>query len=305
MISLAIIIVNYKSEKETINFVKGELSKLNNNFYLIIVNNSSDINSDRVLCKKLKCSLVNDINHIITSETRFVISSKDNLGFAKGNNLGALLANKINDVKYILFTNNDIRILNAETTNLLIKKMQEKSDIGVIGPDCLDIDGNSQSPRPYISFFNKYITSNWISFFMSKKFKNKIMNFDYAKYAEEGYHYKLSGSFFLVNCIDFFNCGMMDPLTFLYCEEEILAERMSKIGKTTYYYPNVKIIHEHNQTVGKFLNIKKRMYLDFESNSIYYKNYKGVGSLSIFFGKLNHLLFFYLKLLIKKKKYLC
>lgn len=301
MFELAIIIVNYKNDLKTIEYVNDELSKLSSVYLLVIINNAASDESNDLLCKELNCSLQYEANLYFENSKRFVISSNENLGFAKGNNLGATFAINFFAVKYLLFSNNDIRILQAESTNLLIEKMSENLDIGLIGPNCLDINGDSQSPRPYRSFFSKYIYTYWITFFISKRRKIELMEFDYALKAKEGYHYKLSGSFLLARAADFVKCGMMDPATFLYCEEEILTERMYKINKKAYYFPDVKVIHEHNQTVGKFINNKKKMELDFNSNAYYYKTYKKVNRFSIFLGKINHYFFFYLKVWFRKE----
>ena len=113
--------------------------------------------------------------------------------------------------------------------------------------------------------------------FISLKQKRRIFQLDYSEQAKEGVHYKLMGAFFMVRAEDFARCGMMDEHTFLYAEEPILTERMAKIGKQPYYYPQVSICHEHGQTIGKSYNTRKADALMFESEVYYYRAYKNVG----------------------------
>jgi GT2 family glycosyltransferase len=301
MMNFAVIIVNYKNEEQTINYVNSELCKLSEEFMLIIVNNSANDYSDKLLSKKLNAKIIDSsLKEFIPDISRYIISSNGNLGFAKGNNLGVALAAKKVDIKYLLFSNNDIKIISKDTVSQLICKIDSNPEIGIIGPDCVDINNISQSPWPYIPFFKKFIFSYWITFFMSKRKKVKVMGFDYPKNAVEGFHYKLSGSFFLTRKEDYIKCGMMDPNTFLYCEEEILTERMAKISKKPYYLPSVKIVHEQSQTISKYYNARKKMLLDFQSNAYYYGKYKGVKPIFIKLGFFNHFMFFSLKFLFKR-----
>ena len=87
---LFIVVINYRQEELTIRFVKNELSKMQLPHKTIIVNNSATIGSNHLLCNELNAMLVEDINaETDTKRDTFVISSIDNLGFARGNNLGA------------------------------------------------------------------------------------------------------------------------------------------------------------------------------------------------------------------------
>ena len=89
---LVTIIVNYKSNFRTIEFVKEELCKVSLEQKIVIVNNGATPESDEELVKALGA-------HIVTSEHGFgnhanvyLISNPNNSGFAKGNNIGARFA---------------------------------------------------------------------------------------------------------------------------------------------------------------------------------------------------------------------
>ena len=79
-----------------------------------------------------------------------------------------------------------------------------------------------------------------------------------------------------------------DANTFMYAEEMILSEKLSKISAHMYYYNMIKIIHGHEiDKSNKKTNIvnKKRMY---ESCRYYYGEYRSVPEI---FLKLSDLLF--------------
>jgi len=283
---LSIIITNYKNEKKTISFVQDELSKISLPHLIVIVNNEATTESDEILVKELQAVLITEISKTPKSALIFVISQSENLGFAKGNNLGAEFVTKYFDITHFLFTNNDIQFISKKVVESLINKLGcLDDDIALIGPRVLGLDGKNQSPEPYVSFWNQYIWMYWLTPFISKKKKNKIFKLDYSENAIEGCHYKIMGSFFIIKAIDFLNCKMMDPNTFLYGEEMILSERLKEIGKKVYYFPEVTILHEHSQTISIYIDRKKRYLLQFESLCYYYSTYKKVSQISIYIGK--------------------
>ena len=287
---LVIVIINYKQEMLTIDFVKNELSKMQLPHKTIIVNNSATIDSNCLLCEELDALLVKDINaETDTKRDAFVINSADNLGFAKGNNLGAEFCKKWFAPKYILFTNNDIRLIDNDITEKLILKFEEHAEVGIIGPKVVGLDGRRQSPYPYTSFWNCHIWIYWSTLFYSAEKKRKVFHLDYQETAQEGYHYYVMGSFFMVRAADFYQCGMFDPHTFLYAEEPILSERMNAIGKKVYYYPEVEVVHEHGATTSKYA--KDTMHdWQFESENYYYREYKHTSLFLIFLGSITRML---------------
>lgn len=292
---LSIIIINYKNEKKTISFVQNELSKISLPHLIVIVNNEATTESDEILVKELHAVLITEISMTPISALIFVISQSENLGFAKGNNLGVEFVTKYFDTAHFLFTNNDIQFISEKAVESLINKLDGlDDDIALIGPRVIGLDGKNQSPEPYVSFWNQYIWMYWLTPFISKKKKKKIFKLDYSENAIEGCHYKITGSFFIIKAIDFLNCKMMDPNTFLYGEEVILSERLKEIGKKAYYFPEVTILHEYSQTISTYLDRKKRISLQFESECYYYSTYRKVSQISIFIGKFS--VNYYLKL---------
>lgn len=300
---LGVIIVNYKNENKTIEYVKEELIKIQTQNIIVVVNNSATNESDTKLKTALSAELVHDIGKIEDKSQRcFIISHPDNLGFAKGNNLGAEFLLKHFAAGYFLFSNNDIRFIDRNAVEALVEKADALPHVGVIGPNIIGVDGRKQSPDPYYPFWARYFWMYWLTPFMPKSLKNKLFKLNYTQQAQEGVHYRVMGSFFIVKAVDFVACGMMDPNTFLFSEEMILAERMKMIGRDVYYYPAVTILHEHNQTISKFIVDKKKFMLRFESECYYYRTYRNVSLLSTYIGKLSFQFYLWLGKFERKKK---
>lgn len=275
---LAIIIVNYKADDLTINFVTKECHKIQFPHKVIIVNNAASKESNLRLAKSLNGIIVDDVSLSPSDSHVYIIDSCDNLGFAKGNNLGAYFCKMHFAPEYFLFTNTDIRIIDADICERLIKVLEEKKDIGIIGPRVVGLKGEPQSPN---CKFELWYNNVW--YFIGARFKSKkqIRKGDYASSAKEGYHYQVMGSFFLVPSLSFYECGMFDPHTFLYYEESILSERMLRIGKRAYFYPTVSVVHEHGATTKKYLDILKIEKMKYDSAAYYYKTYRGKSNLEL------------------------
>lgn len=276
------IVINYRQEEATRVFVQNQLSKIKSLAEIIVVDNGSTVEG----LQKLKRDIAGEHCHIL--------ESKENLGFARANNLAAEYAKehfdlqKSSDETYFLFANNDINLLNEDAADVLIKKLREHPEVGIIGPKVMGLDGKLQSPEPYISFWDRHIWVYWSNLFYSKAKKRKRFKEDYAEQAKEGYHYRVMGSFFVTPVKAFFDCGMMDPGTFLFAEEAILGERMLKIGLKTYYYPGVTVIHEHGKSMKGYFSRNRIREWKFKSDCYYYRKYKGTSSFLILIARFTY-----------------
>lgn len=290
-----IIIVNYKNEQLTIDYITKELSKLTDSFNVIIVNNAATPESDDTLCNALKARIISNDSFGVAESKRYVVSSYENLGFAKGNNLGAEIAIKYLNAKYLLFSNNDILINEIDIISKMISKFKDSDRIGIIGPKVIGLEGELQSPEPYISFMDRYCWMYLATPFMTLKAKREKFKLDYTNNAQEGFHYKIMGAFFMVKSNDFCNCGMMDPYTFLYAEETILTERMKKIGKEPYYLPTVSVVHAHGVTTKNSIGKKGINKYMLESEKYYYHKYMKTPKWKLMIGEFFYKLYCQIK----------
>lgn len=285
---IAVIVINYKSDSRTIDFVRNETVRINMPHKVVIVNNGATPESNSCLADSLNAQIVLPNEQCDCTGDCFVISNPQNSGFAIGNNIGAKFAIDCLGVGYLLFSNNDIRFLDEMLVEKLVEKLDENATAGIIGPRIVGNDGKLQSPEPFMSFWDRHIWMYLCTPFYSKRKKVERFRMDYPETALEGFHYKLMGAFFIVRSCDFVNCGMMDEHTFLYSEEPILTERMKKIGLRPYYCPSVSVLHDHGKTISSNFSTSKQKDMQFESECYYYKTYVGVPRYEIFIGKLVH-----------------
>jgi len=270
---IGIVVVIYKSIDETIRFINQEIPKIKVPFKLAIVNNCGTNEDSIFLVQKCNATLV-DSNKIDISNNQYVITIKENIGYANGNNVGVEFLTKHFELEYILFSNNDIVIPSQKNSlEVLLKKMDETNDIGIIGPQILGLDNKSQSPHFEISFYRYF---GWIAFPFLRNRINlfKIKESKKNELEKSGYCYWVSGCFFLVRTLDFINAGMFDTNTFLYGEEKILSERMLNINKMCYYVSTFTIIHKQGLSTTNYLRKKEIDRLVFESDCYFFEKYK-------------------------------
>jgi len=278
---IGVIVINYHSEDKTIAFVKEELSRISSPNAVVIVDNDSTDESRTRLLEAFKGW---PLQHV------FVVPSKENLGFAKGNNLGVEVAVNQFDPDLLLFANNDIALKSDDVVDKMAAKLLSIPEAGAIGPKVIGLDGRSQSPEPFISFWKKHVSLYWSNLYMSKRRKDEVFQKDYAEKAGEGFHYRISGSFFMVKSSAWKECGGMDPATFLYAEEMILSERLKKAGKGVYYYPEVAVIHEHGATTRKYFDEIAVREMKLQSDIYYYKTYIGTPAWQFFVARMTYAL---------------
>lgn len=261
---IGVIVINYHSEEKTIEFVRTELAKISEENAVVIVDNGSTDESRDCLLEAFKGA----------DQYVFVVPSEENLGFAKGNNLGAEVARNQFDPDVLLFANNDIRIVEMDAVDRMASKLRSLDKAGALGPKVVGLDGRLQSPEPFITFWGRHIGLYCGSLFSSKSKKRPFWE-EYSQTAGEGFHYRISGSFFMVKAADYSACGGMDPNTFLYSEEMILSERLKGIGEGVYYFPEVSVVHEHGATTRKYYDKVRVRELKYRSEKYYYRTYIG------------------------------
>lgn len=266
---IGIVIVSYRNIDGTVSFINDQLSKIALPWKVVVIENSTEHSVGKEIANR--CGgihlMPNSTDASLTSHRVFVISLFNNLGFARGNNLGAEFLLSHFKCDYLLFTNDDIIIDNKNVIEIMIKSFQKDDRIAVIGPQILGVDGIPQSPHYKVITPQRQI--GWkLLWFLRRKRKHS----DYRPISISGYCYWVSGCFFLIKTTDFLAIEGFDPRTFLYSEEVILAERLKKIGKKEYFCADTKVVHWGGCSTKNLKNKQLRCHLK-QSNNIYYLNY--------------------------------
>ncbi len=269
---VAVIVINYRNEEQTIRFVREEVSRISAPHEVVVVDNASTAESAAALRKGLP-------------EGCKVLEMKENAGFARGNNAGAAV---FPEADFYLFANNDIVFTDPSVVDAMAARLSELPEYGVIGPKVVGLDGKLQSPHPYRSFWHRHVAIYWSNLYLSRK-KHAAL-YETVVPRDEGPCYLVSGCFFMARGEDYRACGGMDPATFLYAEEAILAERMKQIGRGEWYLPSVSVLHEHEATTARYFDALKRRQMAFESDCYYYRNYMGTPRWQIAAAKFTYFL---------------
>ena len=256
----AIVILNYKSWKDTLKEIEDCVKLLGFDYRdIIVVDNDSPNDSSN------KLKEASNIRNFV-----FIATDK-NLGYAAGNNIGLRYAYN-NGYKYAWILNNDIIIDDAQITTKMVDVFAKDSSIAVVNPDIYSPDGymfNRDAKRP--TFFD-YTFGAW----KYKKSGRKIQ--DLGGYA---YIYRPQGCCMMVDLKKMNEVNYMDEHTFLYAEEPILAERLLKHCYRCACCLNAKIVHNHSTTVKSVFAKSKIRKINNESFKYYLKEYRNFNFVQI------------------------
>ena len=200
---ITIVINTFKSE----DIISSCLDSIDKEFKVLIIENSNN--------KNLKQKLEKDYPNVECFLTG------DNLGYAKGNNLGL---SKVTS-QYALILNPDATLTKNTLNNFLISAEKIK-DFSIIGPAKQD------------------------EFSVSDKNKDKGELFEVEK---------LKGFAMLLNLDQFKEIGFFDDNFFIYLEEMDLCRRVKKNKKKIYLDKNIIINHIGGSSHNKEINFEMEM----------------------------------------------
>ena len=215
------------------------------------------------------------------------VAARENLGYAKGNNLGADIARQLYQDCYYLFSNNDLQFPETFDLEQLLKPMQEQERVAVVGPKVVTKSGEQQSPRKMPRVGQELFGYYW-NLLLPKKWKLEHTASGVDEGRASGICDWLTGSFWIMEAVKFHEVGGFDAHTFLFYEELILKERLRKAGYSMYYCDVVTVIHAHGETVKSTLGVLKGIESSFQSSLYYFKEYRGVSKVVILMARCNY-----------------
>lgn len=258
---LGIVILNYMTYEKTFCCIESIKSTFKKNKKIIIVDNNSANDSYFKIKKKYK-----------EDSEITIVKSKENLGYANGNNIGLRMLKEFN-VKYVLVCNNDV-IFMENSIYKLLQCIQEEEAFAV-GAQVLDRNKKRQddSCRNFFGFKEKLFITTPLKIIDKIKGSPIYNNYYYKDYDYKNRKkvYMLSGCCMLFNYEKFYNLDFFDENTFLYEEEAILFKKAEEHNYKTFIEPKAKIIHFHGETTKK-MNKPTFGFL-IESEKYYCKNY--------------------------------
>jgi GT2 family glycosyltransferase len=272
---LSIIIVNYNTHiltKQTVDAVLKQ--KVSFEYEIILVDNAS---SDGSIEK-----LNEDFNMFIKEKKFFIIINKENLGFAKANNIGIRAAHG----QYILILNSDT-VVEEACLEKCLKKLETDGKVGALGCKVVLPDGQLDHackrgfPTPKASLH--YLLK------LHKKNPSKYGQYDALHIGEDevGEVDSLMGAFMLMPRKVLDQVGLLDETFFMYGEDIDLCYRIKQAGYKVIYYPEAKIIHYKGGSSKKrrtkvIYDFHKAMWIFYKKH--YYKKYNLGITLCVYIG---------------------
>lgn len=253
MPSVIIVILNYGTYDLTIKLIQEIQTKLKyNNYSIMVIDNCSPNESVAILERQSK-------------ELGFLFyANKSNAGYAAGNNIGIRYGID-NNYQYSWILNNDVELRDSNVLLHMVQLAEKNKKIGCVGPKICTLDGSICAPycdRPTV----------WsMTFGVIQEKKKRARYIDTSREV-----YRVYGCCMLLDNKAMQSVDCMDERTFLYGEEDILAERLANKGYTTFYDSEVSVIHKESSSMKRMSTNRKRMQIRATNRSmeLYLREYR-------------------------------
>ncbi|HMQ68565.1 MAG TPA: glycosyltransferase family 2 protein [Ignavibacteria bacterium] len=153
--------------------------------------------------------------------------SEKNLGFGGGHNF----ISSLEDSRYLLILNSDIKFIEKDSVKRLYEKLIESENYKVSGPKLVEED---MKPQRFDHGEIQGVTS-WI--------KNNYGSSYWKERKSETEAAWVSGAVFMIERDLFERVNGFDENFFLYKEEEDLCKRIRDAGERILYFPEVSVMH--------------------------------------------------------------
>lgn len=251
MKSTCVIILTYNNSSDTLNCIDSVLRHNSAPIKLIVVDNGSDKEVVRQALQKGLSELFGNDLSVVTDDHALsgqlglatLLISAVNDGYAAGNNKGLRLAFQDDEVDSVLILNNDTLFV-EDIIPKLRKDLSVKTDAAIVSPvlykkNLTEIDRNCS--RKTVS-----VNDLILIFFPLPQDPFGIADKRRIPVPETPGLHEIempSGSCMMVRREFFESTGGFDPNTFLYYEENILAEKARRAGYKMYLDTEIRCIH--------------------------------------------------------------
>lgn len=269
---LAVIVVNFNDEKDTLNYVKRITKYEIINRIVVVDNNSTNENSFQTL------KTLEEGNDKVN-----VIQSKKNGGYSYGNNFAIkYLENKGENYDYYAISNPDIEIT-EDAIKRCVSFLDKHKDTAISAPRMYNKDNKPirRSAWKTRSFGREIVHSLRI---LELLFYKVLRN---GEYSEEDYKKielpveVISGAFFVIRKTAYDEINGFDENVFLFYEEDILADALRKANYKIYSLNDVSFKHYESQTIGKTFSYYKKIKELYSSKMYYHKEYTKINKFQV------------------------
>lgn len=249
-VDLSLIIVNYNTKDLLSDCLESVFAahQPKGGLEVIVVDNASRDSSAKMVAVKFPAVRL--------------IRNRQNLGFAKANNLGAALARG----KYLLFLNSDT-VLKKYALVKPLKYLKNHPKVGALTIKLvtrtgeIDIDNHRGYPTPWSAFCHfTYLaklfprSTLFNSYYLGLRKLDKVHTIPVA-----------AGSFLMMPRKLFEQIGRWDEAYFFYGEDIDLCYRVNQAGYRIIYYPKVSTLHLKGASSGLRRETEKEARIDQET----------------------------------------
>jgi len=229
MLTLAVVIINYKTPQLTIDCLASLLPELNSiKAKIVVVDNYSNDGS----CEKIT-NWVDGNDQLQQVE---LIASLENTGFSGGNNLGIRSV----DAEYYLLLNSDT-VVRKGAISLLLEIAKKDDSLGLISPRLEWANGRPQEScfrfHTPISELISSANTGLITLLLQK------FNVPYAVSDKADFYDWTSFACVLIKADVFKDIGLMDAGYFMYFEDVAFAYYAKKAGWKVLNVPDAHVVH--------------------------------------------------------------
>lgn len=256
---IVFLILNYNTYQETIECVQSIEKMLDTDEYRIVIvdNASEDDSADRL------------DGYIKDKQKIELIRNSENLGFAKGNNVGIRYINETYKPEYLVVLNSDTELIQSGLCGRLDREF-ENSGFALLGPLILTADGrcdNSPESAPELArmekdlrilrmeriiikygFYRFYCGGRFFkNVFLQKVLKKSVPAHNAKEFQRYQRQVVLQGCFLVFSRKAFDSVEGFDERTFLYYEEPLLYLSLVRQGLVTVYTPEIVVYHKEGR----------------------------------------------------------
>ncbi len=295
----ALVVLNYNTQKLTISAVNHILS-LQTGIHIVLVDNASTDGSLEAFKKEFEG------NKFVS-----IVASKENGGYAKGNNLAFSYVYQMNGIEFVGVMNPDVTI-ETKDLSLLVDALRSDASLGLVAGRLI-FNGEILEPNPCA--WKRARVWRWIFCGTSVcsvllrlvKKKSSFMNVMLGCYPVSKFKEKIAlvdnvqGSCFFSRVSTIKKVGGFDERTFLYFEEDILGEKIRHAGLHNAVVSDAWCCHNHKEKKAALVKRDARLFhlrCGYESRSLYVKEYLKYGPILQAMLQTYWALDFYLKRLL-------
>lgn len=256
----AIVILHYKNEEDTIECLDSLVgrSKSKPPFKIIVVANCAS----EEFCSNLR------------KKYPYIdlVSTKENVGFAKGNNLGIEKARKLT-CENIILLNNDT-IIKDSFIDKLVSFARSDQSIGLVSPKIYFAKGfeyhkdrYKEKERGKVIWYAGGIL-NWQNIYASHRGVDEVDTGQFNKTVDTDF---VTGCCVLIKKQVIDKIGFLDEKYFLYFEDVDYSVRARRSGFKVVYYPEVAIWHKNaassdrpGSNIHVYYQTRNRLYFGFK-----------------------------------------